>query len=101
MKKHLTGGLAVSLLCALCVLTSCKTVKAAADKAAQAQVVSTELIRTSQSWDGMELPDNFGEVFRKWKDAKISGTTAAARLGVSHSTFYRWAKIELKKEAGS
>ena len=59
MKKHLTGGLAVSLLCALCVLTSCKTVKAGADKAAQAQVVSTELIRTSQSWDGVELPDYF------------------------------------------
>ena len=49
----------------------------------------------------MELPDNFGEVFRQWKDAKISGTKAAARLGVSHSTFYRWAENELKKEAGS
>jgi len=39
-------------------LTSCKEAHAQEDDAAQ-QVVSTELIRTSQSWDGVELPDYF------------------------------------------
>lgn len=37
-------------------LTSCKEAKAQEDNSVQ-QVVSTELIRTSQSWDGVELPD--------------------------------------------
>ena len=51
---------AVILICALIVLvygtTSCKEAKAQEDDNAQ-NVVSTELIRTSQSWDGVELPD--------------------------------------------
>lgn len=50
----------VILICALITLvygtTSCKEAKAQEDDNAQ-KVVSTELIRTSQSWDGVELPD--------------------------------------------
>ena len=50
----------VILICALIVLvygtTSCKEAKAQEDDNTQ-NVVSTELIRTSQSWDGVELPD--------------------------------------------
>ena len=50
----------VILICALITLvygtTSCKEAKAQEDDNAQ-NVVSTELIRTSQSWDGVELPD--------------------------------------------
>ena len=37
------------------LLSSCKTAATAAQT--PSQVVSTELIRTSQSWDGVELPD--------------------------------------------
>ena len=51
---------AVILICTLIVLvygtTSCKEAKAKDGDNAQ-KVVSTELIRTSQSWDGVELPD--------------------------------------------
>ena len=39
-------------------LTSCHKAKAQEDSPAP-KVVSTELIRTSQSWDGVELPDYF------------------------------------------
>ena len=50
----------VILICALITLvygtTSCKEAKAQEDDNTQ-NVVSTELIRTSQSWDGVELPD--------------------------------------------
>ena len=45
--------MAATLICGLSVLSSCKTAPAAAG------VSSTELIRTSQSWDGVELPDYF------------------------------------------
>ena len=37
-------------------LSSCKSVRAQEGNGVQ-QVVSAELIRTSQSWDGVELPD--------------------------------------------
>lgn len=40
------------------VLTACKEAKAQ-NEAPEASVQSTELIRTSQSWDGVELPDYF------------------------------------------
>ena len=46
--------LAATLVCGISVLSSCK--EAHADNPAQ-QVQSPELIRTSQSWDGVELPD--------------------------------------------
>ena len=39
-------------------LTACKEAKAQEDNPVQ-QVTSEELIRTSQSWDGVELPDYF------------------------------------------
>ena len=50
--------LAATLVCGASVLTSCKTSSTAStDKAGAAKVEHTELIRTSQSWDGVELPD--------------------------------------------
>ena len=49
--------LAATLICGASVLTSCR--KAQAENTEDQQVVSTELIRTSQSWDGVELPDYF------------------------------------------
>ena len=49
--------LAAILTCgATTILTGCKTTKALNDNTAQ-EVKSEELIRTSQSWDGVELPD--------------------------------------------
>jgi quercetin dioxygenase-like cupin family protein len=60
MKKIMSWVFAVTLICGIMTasfsLTSCKEAKASDDTAA-AKVVSTELIRTSQSWDGVELPD--------------------------------------------
>ena len=50
--------LAATLVCGASVLNSCKDAHAQEDNPAP-QVVSTELIRTSQSWDGVELPDYF------------------------------------------
>ena len=57
MNKMIKWVLAATLVCGMNVLTSCKT--ANAGNAAASKVVSTELIRTSQSWDGVELPDYF------------------------------------------
>ena len=66
MKKLMNWVLAATLVCGTSVLTSCK--KAQAPEPVQEQqteevtvqkVESTELIRTSQSWDGVELPDYF------------------------------------------
>ena len=57
MKKILNYVLAATMVCGAAVsLTSCNQAQAQKDNPAQ-QVVSTELIRTSQSWDGVELPD--------------------------------------------
>ena len=56
MKKILNWVLAATLICGACVLSSCKQANSKEDNPAQ-KVVSTELIRTSQSWDGVELPD--------------------------------------------
>jgi quercetin dioxygenase-like cupin family protein len=42
----------------LAILTSCEKARAQDDNPVQ-QVSSQELIRTSQSWDGVELPDYF------------------------------------------
>jgi len=58
MKKIMQLVMAATLICGASVLTSCKEAKAQEDNPA-AKVVSTELIRTSQSWDGVELPDYF------------------------------------------
>ena len=58
MRKIMQWVLAATLVCGASVLTSCKTSStASADKGAAAKVEHTELIRTSQSWDGVELPD--------------------------------------------
>jgi quercetin dioxygenase-like cupin family protein len=56
-------------ICGACVLTSCREARTSGEQPEQenatsqenaaSQVVSTELIRTSQSWDGAELPDYF------------------------------------------
>ena len=58
--KKIMNRMMVSILC-ICitstVFVSCK--KANTQNEAKPQVESTELIRTSQSWDGVELPDYF------------------------------------------
>ena len=59
MKKIMNWVLAATLVCGatLCIsLTSCEKAKTQEEAPAQ-EVKSAELIRTSQSWDGVELPD--------------------------------------------
>jgi quercetin dioxygenase-like cupin family protein len=56
MRKMINWVLAATLICSASVLNSCKKANAQEDNPVQ-QVQSTELIRTSQSWDGVELPD--------------------------------------------
>jgi len=60
MKKMIQWVLAATLVCGATTasfsLTSCKQSRPQGDTSVQ-QVQSTELIRTSQSWDGVELPD--------------------------------------------
>ena len=57
--------LAAILICGASAMTSCRKAQVQVDnnesqQAAPAkEVTSTELIRTSQSWDGVELPDYF------------------------------------------
>ena len=60
--------LAATLICSASVMTSCKDKQAqqAQENTAEVQVadsvkkvVSEELIRTSKSWDGVDLPDYF------------------------------------------
>ena len=62
MKQKKLWMLAAILVCGLTAvsysLTSCKEAHAQEDNPVQ-QVTSEELIRTSQSWDGVELPDYF------------------------------------------
>lgn len=56
MRKIMQWVFATTLICGTSVFTSCN--KAQADNPAGPQKVeSTELIRTSKSWDGVELPD--------------------------------------------
>ena len=49
---------ATTIICSLTILTSCEKAHAQDDNPVQ-QVSSEELIRTSKSWDGVELPDYF------------------------------------------
>ncbi|GJG28428.1 Cupin domain-containing protein [Segatella baroniae B14] len=49
---------AATIICSFAILTSCEEARAQDDNPVQ-QVSSEELIRTSQSWDGVELPDYF------------------------------------------
>ena len=57
-RKALSRGLAAPLLLGILGigLVSCRNTSTAEDTPAQ-QVQSVELVRTSQSWDGVELPD--------------------------------------------
>ena len=59
MKKILTYVMSALLLtgAASFVLTACTKANANNDNPAPQEVVSSELIRTSQSWDVVELPD--------------------------------------------
>ena len=61
MKKIYLLIIAAIVICGLAVtasiaLSSCEEAKAQNDDSAS-QVVTTELIRTDKSWDGVELPD--------------------------------------------
>ena len=57
MRKLMHWVLAATLLCGTTTLmTGCKTTQAL-EGADVKEVKSSELIRTSQSWDGVELPD--------------------------------------------
>ena len=62
MKKMKLWVMAATLVCGLAAvgygLTACEKANAQEDNPVQ-QVTSEELIRTSQSWDGVELPDYF------------------------------------------
>ena len=61
MKKIMNWVLVATLVCGASLMSSCKEAKANEDNPAQEvtsdKVTSEELIRTSQSWDGVELPD--------------------------------------------
>ncbi|UKK48450.1 cupin domain-containing protein [Prevotella sp. E9-3] len=56
MKKNKTLAVVTALVCFATLFAGCKDARTQEDNAAQ-QVKSEELIRTSQSWDGVELPD--------------------------------------------
>ena len=40
----------------------------------------------------LAVPDEFDAVHRKWKDGCLNSRQAAESLGVSHTTFLKWAK---------
>lgn len=48
---------AIITFCSIGALTSCNDANADNDSDKLPQVKNTELVRTSQSWDGVELPD--------------------------------------------
>lgn len=54
MFKHLKSAILAAVICSITLSTSCSN---HASKAAGSTVESTELLRTSQSWNGEELPD--------------------------------------------
>ena len=64
MRKMMNWMLAAILVCGTSVMTSCRKANTDVNEEKKVEkveevekVVSTELIRTSQSWDGVELPD--------------------------------------------
>ena len=68
MRKMMNWMLVAILICSASVMTSCKEKQAQQDQENTAEVqvvdsvkkvVSEELIRTSKSWDGVDLPDYF------------------------------------------
>ena len=40
----------------------------------------------------LEIPPNFEEVYKNWREGKISARSAAKLLGTNHNTFLRWTK---------
>ena len=40
----------------------------------------------------LAVPDEFDAVHRKWEDGCLNSRQAAESLGVSHTTFLKWAK---------
>ena len=54
MKKIMKWAMIAAMVCMANAMTSCNEAKADESNTA---VVSTELLRTSQSWNGAELPD--------------------------------------------
>ena len=63
MKKMMKWVLAATFICGMSTMAygqnCCCCCKHHDNSNAEQKVVSTELIRTSQSWDGVELPDYF------------------------------------------
>ena len=64
MKKMMKWVLAATFICGMSTMAygqncCCCCCKQHDNSNAEQKVVSTELIRTSQSWDGVELPDYF------------------------------------------
>ena len=63
MKKMMKWVLAATFICGMSTMAygqnCCCCCKHHDNSNAEHKVVSTELIRTSQSWDGVELPDYF------------------------------------------
>ena len=55
MKKSFSWVMVATLICGMSMFTSCKETKTETET--PTKVENTELIRTSQSWDGVELPD--------------------------------------------
>ena len=39
------------------------------------------------------IPENFNEVYIKWKSKEISAREAGRQLGVAHKTFIKWVKL--------
>ena len=55
MKKSFSWVMVATLICGMSMFTSCKETKTETET--PTKVENTELIRTSKSWDGVELPD--------------------------------------------
>lgn len=45
----------------------------------------------------IEIPESFYKFYAQWCEGKITIRDAAAKLGVSHSTFHRWCQHTQKK----
>ena len=58
MMKNTAKWMLALTICSTGMFTACDKIKAQ-NEATEQKVESTELIRTSQSWDGVELPDYF------------------------------------------
>lgn len=45
----------------------------------------------------LTVPDNFIQVYHRWRNKEISGVEAAKECNLTKTTFYRWAKEERKE----